>query len=116
MPVRRRNTLDLKLLYLALDLFGVDALIYFVHGADEKVCANLLQLDVILAEELNLIVFEARGNRKDKRVVEVIFDRFVEQLFLNLSELLSEGDVEVLAVEECDEVVWLRVLVECLQK
>ena len=116
LPVRRRDALDLKLFDLALDLFGIDALIYFVHGADEKIRANLLQLNVILAEELNLIVFEARGNRKDERVVEVIFDRFVEQLLLNLGELLSESDVEVLAVEERDEVVWLRMLVECLQK
>lgn len=78
MPVRGRNSLDLELLYLALDLFGVDALVYLVHCAYEKVCADLLKFYVVLTEELYFVVLKTRRDGEDERMVEIIFNRFVE--------------------------------------
>lgn len=116
LPVRGRDSLDLELLYLALNLFGVDALVYFVHRADEEVRADLLELDVVLAEELDLVVLKTCRNGENEWVVEVVFDGLVEQLLFDLRKFLSKCDVEVLAVEESYEVICLWVLVERLEE
>lgn len=114
LPVYGRNALDLELFYLAFNLLGVDTLVDFVHSAYEKVRAHLLELDVVLAEERDFVVFEARRDGENERVVEVVLDGFVEQFLLDLGKLLAERDVEVLAVKERNEVICLRMLVQRL--
>ena len=51
------------------NFFCVNTLIYFIDCTCEEICADLLELDVVLSEELDFVVFETSGDGEDERMV-----------------------------------------------